>query len=88
MGRYTGKQLRQTGLTRLLIYSHTHRRPGKEDHWHSNVAGLSKRDLLKDVLSVFGTENDCFSYFAVVLNTFFQVEARRCKDSLRSGKIY
>ncbi|PPQ69736.1 hypothetical protein CVT25_010445 [Psilocybe cyanescens] len=28
-------------------------RPGREDHWNPNVAGLSKRDLLKDVLSVF-----------------------------------
>ena len=43
--------------------SHTHRRPGKEDNWHSNVVGLSKRDLLKDVLSVFGTENGFFFVF-------------------------
>ncbi|KAH9477977.1 Protein HIR1 [Psilocybe cubensis] len=28
-------------------------RPGKEENWNPSVAGLSKRDLLKDVLSVF-----------------------------------
>lgn len=28
-------------------------RPGREDPWNPNVAGLAKRDLLKDVLSVF-----------------------------------
>lgn len=29
-------------------------RSGREDAWCSTIAGLSKRDLLKDVLSVFG----------------------------------
>ena len=29
------------------------RRPGREDTWNPNVVGLAKRDLLKDVLSVF-----------------------------------
>ncbi|KAF8156781.1 WD40 repeat-like protein [Crassisporium funariophilum] len=28
-------------------------RPGREDGWNPSVSGLSKRDLLKDVLSVF-----------------------------------
>lgn len=29
-------------------------RPGREDVWSPTVVGLSKRDLLKDVLSIFG----------------------------------
>ena len=28
-------------------------RPGRDDPWNPSVAGLAKRDLLKDVLSVF-----------------------------------
>ena len=69
MGQYTGEYPRNwlNPLTDIPPYFHKHRRPGKEDNWNSNVAGLSKRDLLKDVLSVLGTENS-FSYFAVVLN--------------------
>ena len=31
-----------------------HRRPGREDSWSPTVVGSSKRELLKDVLSVFG----------------------------------
>ena len=31
------------------------RRPGRDDSWSPTVVGLAKRDLLRDVLSVFGT---------------------------------
>jgi len=31
-----------------------HRRPGREDTWSPTVVGSSKRDLLRDVLLVFG----------------------------------
>jgi protein HIRA/HIR1 len=37
----------------LLIFILGDRRPGREDQWNPNVASLAKRDLLKDVLSVF-----------------------------------
>jgi hypothetical protein len=29
-------------------------RPGKTETWNPTVAGLSKRDLLKEVLTIFG----------------------------------
>lgn len=29
-------------------------RPGREESWSPSVVGLSKRDLLRDVLSIFG----------------------------------
>ena len=35
------------------------RRPGREDGWNPTVVGFSKRDLLKDVLSVFGMHLRC-----------------------------
>jgi len=31
-------------------------RPGWEENWSPSAIGLSKRDFLKDVLSVFGKE--------------------------------
>jgi hypothetical protein len=31
-----------------------HRRPSKADAWAPSVLGMSKRDLLKEVLTVFG----------------------------------
>ena len=31
------------------------RRPGRDDGWTPSVAGTAKRDLLKEVLQVFGT---------------------------------
>ena len=33
------------------------RRPGRDDSWSATVAGLSKRDLLREVLSVFGSSS-------------------------------
>ena len=43
MGQYTGKYPRNwlNPFTDIPPYLHTHRRPGKEDNWNSNVAGLS-----------------------------------------------
>ncbi|KAG6902054.1 hypothetical protein C0995_005111 [Termitomyces sp. Mi166 len=35
------------------LYGPIYCRPGREDTWASTVAGLPKRDLLKDVLSIF-----------------------------------
>ena len=32
----------------------SYRRPGRDDSWCPSVIGMSKRDLLKEVLSVFG----------------------------------
>jgi hypothetical protein len=37
-------------------------RPGREDVWSPTVLGLSKRDLLKDVLSIFGQSVCCWGY--------------------------
>lgn len=51
------------GAFRLLLYGVNqlsrhlpvlYRRPNKQEKWESTVVGLSKRDLLKDVLSIFG----------------------------------
>lgn len=37
-----------------LLANSRHRRPGREEKWNSTVCGLSKRDLLKDVLTILG----------------------------------
>lgn len=37
-------------------------KPGSENSWVPTVAGLNKRDLLKDVLSVFGSS--CFFFLS------------------------
>lgn len=42
-----------------LTGSRSSRRPGREDGWNPTVVGFSKRDLLKDVLSVFGMYLRC-----------------------------
>ena len=41
------------------------RRPGRDDSWSPTVLGFSKRDLLKDVLSIFGQY--CFDQLSVFL---------------------
>jgi len=35
-------------------------RPGREENWSPTVVGLSKRDLLKDILSIFGKDPPVF----------------------------
>lgn len=53
----------------LKLISDDCRRPGRDDGWTPTVAGLGKRDLLKEVLSIFGAfisdgflmrDADCF----------------------------
>ena len=70
-----------------FIYISGNRRPGREDLWNPNVAGLAKRDLLKDVLSVFCM----FLYHTLQLSAhlsfLIQLEARRWRDLLLTGKI-
>lgn len=36
------------------LYGPVYWRPGREDSWPSTLMGMSKRDLLKDVLVIFG----------------------------------
>lgn len=40
-------------MVSTLAHGHC-RRPGREEGWKSSIIGVSKRDLAKDVLSVFG----------------------------------
>lgn len=42
---------RISGVAGLML---DFRRPGRDEAWCPTVSGLSKRDLLKDVLSIFG----------------------------------
>ena len=56
MGLFIGMLVLLRGYIRWtadLFLFRVNRRPGREDLWNPNVAGLAKRDLLKDVLSVF-----------------------------------
>ena len=38
----------------VSLYLRVHRRPGRDDGWCPTIISIPKRDLLKDVLSVFG----------------------------------
>lgn len=44
------------------------RRPGREESWTPTVCGLAKRDLLKDILSIFGTFIDVHSLLVELMS--------------------
>lgn len=50
-----GLSLTPVRLNGWLICCVFCRRPGREESWTPTVCGLAKRDLLKDILSIFGT---------------------------------
>ena len=90
MGLFIGMLvlLRGLSLNFFKIFISGDRRPGREDAWNPNVAGLAKRDLLKDVLSVFcmfpltALRTICsFCHFLI------QLEVRHWRDLLLTGKI-
>lgn len=62
----------------FFCFSSGDRRPGREDLWNPNVAGLAKRDLLKDVLSVFGMLflPPCEEYYSLIFSFFPSIAAR------------
>lgn len=41
----------------IIWFIWTLRKPNREDVWSPTVLGMQKRDLLKDVLRIFGTSS-------------------------------
>ena len=71
------------------LYGPVYWRPGRsDDSWSPTILGMSKRDLARDVLVVFGSSSILFrSRFFTDRWIAFQLGARLCTSSRRTIKI-